>query len=336
VHDTGCGLTEEQQHRLFQPFTQADSSVTRRFGGTGLGLSLARRLAQALGGEVVLTESKFGEGSTFVITIDTGSLEGVAIVKGLTRADLDRSKQVVSDWFVANKKLEGVRVLLVEDGPDNQALMSHFLRISGANVEGAVNGIQAIEKAESGHFDVILMDIQMPILDGYEATKRLCAKGYQSPIVALTAHAMRGERERCLAAGCVDYISKPVRPGLLVEVVERITKKKVEIDLEECGRSLLADDKIVGPLVPIFVGNLPKRIAAIRSAQQRADYEEIANQAHQMAGAAGGYGFPKMGRAAAKIEAQAKDLVNPAILAKSIERFNCLCQEAVLGNPPFH
>lgn len=336
VKDTGCGINEDQQKRLFQPFSQADSSVTRQFGGSGLGLTLARKLAQTLGGDVVLTDSQAGKGSTFTISVDTGSLKGVSMLKGLTKADLDRSEEAVSDWFVANQRLAGIRVLLVEDGPDNQALMTHFLSASGACVEGAVNGAEAIEKAQVGSFDIILMDIQMPVLDGYEATRRLRAKGYKSPIVALTAHAMQGERERCLAAGCVDYMSKPVKPPLLIEVVERAIKKKDLKSFEMSGNLEVAYDKVVEPYVAQFVGNLPQRVAALLSAKAQQDYREIENQAHQMAGAAQGYGFPKIGRVAAKIEALARARASIPDLARTIEKFNSLCEAAVRGTPPLH
>lgn len=224
VTDTGCGLTLEQQGRLFQPFSQADTTVTRRFGGTGLGLTLARRLAELLGGDVVLTASEAGKGSTFTVNLDPGPLDGVPMLKGLTKTDLDKRAEPVTDWFTGNDRLAGLRILLVEDGPDNQMLMEHFLVASGAKVDIASNGLEGTEMAKAAAYDVVLMDIQMPVLDGYEATKRLRAAGFEAPIVALTAHSMRGERERCIAAGCVDYVSKPVKPGVLVSIVERAAK----------------------------------------------------------------------------------------------------------------
>ncbi|HYX37288.1 MAG TPA: chemotaxis protein CheB [Oligoflexus sp.] len=227
VKDTGCGLSPEQQGRLFRPFSQADSSVTRKFGGTGLGLTLARRLAEALGGDVTLTESRLGQGSTFTFHLDPGPLDGVTTLTGLTTASLENIKLAISDRFVSSQRLTGMRVLLVEDGPDNQALMTYFLQQSGAVVELAVNGLEALGKAQSSAYDVVLMDIQMPVLDGYEATRRLKAAGYQTPIVSLTAHAMSGEREKCLSAGCSDYLSKPVKANVLIDVVARLANKKV-------------------------------------------------------------------------------------------------------------
>lgn len=336
VQDTGCGLAPDQQDRLFRPFSQADSSVTRRYGGTGLGLVLARRLAEALGGDVQLTGSKVGEGSTFTFRLDPGALEGIPMLKGVTKTDLKVSKHAPQDLFIPNKKLQDLRILLVEDGADNQILMAHVLETSGARVASAVNGAEALKMASENQYDLVLMDMQMPILDGYEATKQLLAKGYSTPIVALTANAMRGERETCLAAGCVEYISKPVKANVLVDTVAKFAKKKDLTFPEVSQRSELYDDPIVGPLVGQFVQNLPKRVAALRDAERRADWPAISNLAHQLAGSSGGYGFSEMGKEAARIEAYAKNRVNTQVLAKSIARFGSLCDAAVRGNLTEH
>jgi two-component system CheB/CheR fusion protein len=329
VTDTGCGLSLDQTQRLFQPFSQADNSVTRRFGGTGLGLMLARRLAEALGGDVMLTESQVGKGSTFTITIDPGPLDGVAMLKGLTKASLEHRQEAITDWFSANQKLAGVRVLLVEDGPDNQALMSHFLGASGAIVELAANGAEAVQKAQAGIHDLVLMDIQMPILDGYEATRVLKKAGYKTPVVALTAHAMRGEREKCLAAGCVDYIPKPVKPRVLIEVVARLSKKGARTPAEATGKSSLAEDPFIGPLVSRFLENLPLRMADLHQAEHDQNWPKVADLAHQMAGAAGGYGFPELGRAAAAIEAEARSQPSRRALGPLLEAFDAICERAM-------
>jgi two-component system CheB/CheR fusion protein len=336
VTDTGPGLSANQQSRLFQAFSQADSSVTRRFGGTGLGLVLARRLANALGGNVALTTSQVEKGSTFTITLDPGFLAGVPLLDGLISKDLEPKELQTSDWFAGNQKLFGLKLLLVEDGADNQLLISRFLTVSGADVDVAENGEIALEKIRAGNFDVVLMDIQMPVLDGYETMKRLKAEGCQTPIIALTAHAMQGEKEKCLAAGCVEYISKPVKPSALIDIVKEVSKKKDLEALESSGASLLADDPVVGPLVLGFVQNLPLRMEALQSAEQRSDWAEVANLAHQMSGSAGGYGFPELGKIAARIEMQAKDRRNPKALSQSIVAFQSLCNRAILNNHSTH
>lgn len=221
VSDTGCGLTPEQREQIFRAFGQADSSVTRKYGGTGLGLNLSRRLAEALGGTVELSTSHANEGSTFTITINPGPMDGVKMLSGITSADVHPHADIAGETVKASNRLDGVHVLLAEDSEDNSELMTHFLKLSGAQVDQVSNGAEAVKHALSGSYDLILMDIQMPVLDGYAASRHLREAGYNSPIIALTAHAMRGEREKCLAAGCIDYMSKPVKSSLLVEMVAK-------------------------------------------------------------------------------------------------------------------
>ncbi len=209
VADTGIGMTAEEQARLFQPFMQTDASTTRRFGGTGLGLTITRRLVEMLGG-MIHVESVPGKGSTFTVTIDPGPLTGVPMVAAPT----DMQPLPAAAAAVAPVRLD-CRVLLAEDGLDTQRLISFYLRKAGASVVLAENGQEARERAWEAEavgqpFAVVLMDMQMPVLDGYRATEALRQAGYRRPIIALTAHAMEGERERCLGAGCDDYLSKPM------------------------------------------------------------------------------------------------------------------------------
>ncbi|HYW79590.1 MAG TPA: ATP-binding protein, partial [Thermoguttaceae bacterium] len=221
VIDTGIGMTEEQIPRLFQPFTQADSSTTRRFGGTGLGLAISKRLAEMLGGELH-AESVPGKGSVFTATVATGSLQNVRWLENPEEAGpLDEQ----ADPAIPRKTptIKG-RVLLVEDGPDNQRLISCVLKKGGADIQVAENGLLAIESIEAANakgqpFDVILMDMQMPVMDGYAATQQLRSDGCTCPIIALTAHAMSGDRQKCLKAGCDDYLTKPIDRTVLLTTV---------------------------------------------------------------------------------------------------------------------
>lgn len=215
VTDQGVGITPDQAAKLFQPFIQADNSTTRKYGGTGLGLSLSRKLSHMLGGDVVLSESQPLKGSTFLITIDMGTLQGVKFVE---RVDSMQKKE--EPVKVEGALLSGIKVLLVEDSPDNQTLLTHFLTLAGALVQVADNGKEGVMHAMTDAYDVILMDIQMPVLDGYQATRQLRKHSYTKPILALTAHALKEERERCLAAGCDDHLTKPVnREELLKRIV---------------------------------------------------------------------------------------------------------------------
>ena len=226
VIDTGVGMTEEQVGRLFVPFQQADTSTTRKFGGTGLGLAISKRLAQSLGGDIVV-ESEFGRGSKFTVTVDTGPLEGVEFVEDPTEAKVSLTP---TNRHAVQGTLVNCRVLLAEDGPDNRRLISLLLRKAGVEVELVENGLAAHDlamnsQAEGTPFDVILMDMQMPIMDGYEATLRLREAGYAGPIIALTAHAMSTDREKCLHAGCDDHMAKPVdREGLISLISKYVSR----------------------------------------------------------------------------------------------------------------
>jgi PAS domain S-box-containing protein len=210
VQDTGIGMTSEEVSRLFKPFTQADASTARRFGGTGLGLAISKRLAEMLGGGIKV-ESWPNVGSTFTLAIDPGPLDGVPLLDGPPdQARAGRTPAAAA----ASARLAG-RVLLAEDGEDNRRLIRALLAKAGLEVDLAENGRVACEKAlqsrVEGHpYDLILMDIQMPEVDGYEATRRLRATGWCGPIIALTAHAMAADRLQCLEVGCDDYLGKPI------------------------------------------------------------------------------------------------------------------------------
>ncbi len=224
VRDTGVGMTPAQMALIFRPFSQADTSTTRRFGGTGLGLTISKRLAVMLGGDII-GRSRLGQGSTFLITVATGALQGVRMwdkVNEVMRAAAAEPSEVATN---SDTPLSG-RVLVAEDGPDNQRLIAFLLRRHGAVVEVAENGQVAVDMvgkaADAGEpFDCILMDMQMPVLDGYGATHQLRRSGCRIPIIALTAHAMRGDRERCLQAGCSDYLTKPIDRGQLLQTMAR-------------------------------------------------------------------------------------------------------------------
>ena len=217
VRDTGEGISAEQARKIFSPFTQADASTTRRFGGTGLGLALSKKLAHALGGDVVLLDSSPGRGSTFLITIDPGTSEEVLFKS----YDPESVSKVSSIFQRSDEKhdLKNIRILLVDDSPDNQALIKKLLRMANADVETASNGREGFEKALAGDFTLVLMDLQMPEMDGYEATRELRRRGYAKPIIALTAHAMKEERKKCLENGFDDHLTKPIDRRALIEVL---------------------------------------------------------------------------------------------------------------------
>ncbi|MEM7232273.1 MAG: ATP-binding protein [Planctomycetota bacterium] len=222
VVDTGIGMSPEQVSKLFQPFTQADASTTRKFGGTGLGLAISRRIAEHLGGDLTV-ESREGEGSGFHfwLTVDGHGTTLLHDEESLRTQAIDQKPKTVE----LPDQLDG-RVLVAEDGPDNQRLIQFFLRKLGIEPLIVENGLLAVEEFEAAAtkgepFDLVLMDMQMPVMDGYEATRQLRSRGYEIPILALTAHAMSGDRAKCVDAGCSDYLTKPLNKQLLLETLAR-------------------------------------------------------------------------------------------------------------------
>jgi signal transduction histidine kinase/CheY-like chemotaxis protein len=220
VSDTGPGIAEHHWHRLFNPFSQADSSTTRIFGGTGLGLALSRDLARALGGDLVLMKSEVGAGSTFQITIDAGETSTTQL-SPLTGLDAGRPLSFGSD------RLHGLRILLAEDSDDNRFLIRRCLESNGAQVTAVENGKEAVEEAMSGSCDIVLMDIQMPVLDGCSAAKELRRLGYRKPILALTAHALKEAPAKTAEAGCDEHLTKPIDAAVLVESIARFADPRV-------------------------------------------------------------------------------------------------------------
>ncbi|MCA9289854.1 MAG: response regulator [Phycisphaerales bacterium] len=221
VIDTGIGMSDSQIRSVFEPFRQADVSTTRRYGGTGLGLAISRRLTELIGGDLDV-ESRRGEGTTFTLTIPTGPIDHVAMIDPTTDAVIERTP----DSSETTDLRIDARILLAEDGPDNQRLISFVLERAGATVDIAADGEEACAMAaravERGRpYDVILMDMQMPVMDGYEASRSLRRSGYGGSIVALTAHAMSGDRQRCLDAGCDEYATKPIARERLIALIHR-------------------------------------------------------------------------------------------------------------------
>ncbi|MFO0916785.1 MAG: ATP-binding protein [Planctomycetaceae bacterium] len=227
VVDTGIGMSDQQLRNLFQPFTQADMTMTRQYGGTGLGLAISQRLARMLGGEITIS-TELGRGSCFTVTIDPGEIT-IPAHPTAPVATTPAPQQTPT----APQPLAGVRVLIVDDAPDNRRLLSFHINKFGG-FDTAENGDVAVQKVRAARnsqpFDVILMDMQMPVLDGYAATGVLRREGVQTPILALTAHAMVGDREKCLNAGCDDFLTKPIdRTQLLSTIIKYTTAPKPDL-----------------------------------------------------------------------------------------------------------
>jgi two-component system, chemotaxis family, CheB/CheR fusion protein len=219
VIDTGIGISPEKIGELFQPFSQADASTTRLHGGTGLGLAICRRLAKMFGGDITV-ESEPGLGSNFTLLVDCGPIEGVPCV--LPDLSKTRPLEPAEEEFHLS-----AHILVADDRRDIRFLATRLLQKSGATTITADNGREALEivqqRLQEGQpIDMILMDMQMPEMDGYEATRRLRQLGFDRPIIALTANAMQGDRERCVAAGCTDYLSKPLQAHTVLQMVSKL------------------------------------------------------------------------------------------------------------------
>ena len=218
VTDTGIGLSGDEISRLFQPFVQADSSTTRKYGGTGLGLAISRRLAEMLGGTIVV-DSTPRQGSTFTVTVDAGAVSPSSL---LFQIPSKSTKAPVSD--VKHIRLHG-HVLLAEDTLEIQALFKKHIVASGAQITVVENGQLALDAALANEYDLILMDMQMPVMGGLEAVTRLRERGYRKPIVALTANAMKEDQERCARAGCDGFLAKPVQREALIQMLSQFLQR---------------------------------------------------------------------------------------------------------------
>jgi CheY-like chemotaxis protein/nitrogen-specific signal transduction histidine kinase len=326
VVDSGVGIPADKIGKLFQAFVQADSSVTRKFGGTGLGLTLSRNFARALGGDVTV-QSTLGKGSTFTATIDTGSLAGVRMLdpNEFARVEEDVSADAQGGWEFPRK-----RILVVDDGPENRELVSLVLAEAGLAVEEAENGQIAVDMAARTAYDAIVMDMSMPVMDGQTATKLLRGRGLKTPIIALTAHAMKGFEQEILAAGCTGYVTKPIDIDLLLgtlakylggQRVQGAAPKRVapaasaavpelrEVVPSAGGApvvSRFANHPRLRTAVRRFAERLDEQLVAMEAARGAGDFKDLAALAHWLRGAGGTVGYDDFTAPARDLESLAK------------------------------
>lgn len=291
VVDTGIGLSEDQMLEIFNPFTQADASTTRQYGGTGLGLHLSKQLAKKLGGNITV-KSTFGVGSCFSLTVTTGKVD-----KNELLLYLPVSKQVSTQVIIdeSHAQVFGV-VLLAEDNTDNQRLVSMFLKKIGADVVVVNNGKEAIEKTIGNNFDLILMDMQMPVMNGIDATIRLREMNYKKPIVALTANAMKEDVDACYKAGCDDFIQKPISQQKFKDTIIKLLKPARETHESHTPliSSLLIDEPDMADLIENFVNKLPSYIDNLVKNSDASNWDEVSRFTHDLKGTSGNYGFKEL------------------------------------------
>lgn len=322
VEDTGIGIRPEHLEKIFLPFDQADNSITRKYGGTGLGLAISRHIVNELGGEISV-ESELGRGSVFRATMDSGSLEGVAFTSEPVNETFNpQSGRHATKSAV--RTLPRLRVLLVEDGETNRDLVSLVLTQAGASVECAENGQIGIQLAMFEQFDLILMDMQMPVMDGYTATAKLRSLGFNIPILALTAHAMRGDEEKCLKAGCSGYITKPIQIDEMIEVILKHVNNadwsdgtpKVMPAKESPSSSGMSQWTPIRSSLPVeipafrkivddFAVKIVAKFAEMQAAYANGDWNSLAKLAHWLKGSGGTVGFDCFTRPSSKLEQQA-------------------------------
>ncbi|MGA7178786.1 MAG: ATP-binding protein [Thiobacillaceae bacterium] len=320
VTDSGIGIAADKLDSVFEPFTQAESSITRRFGGTGLGLTISRRFARAMGGNISV-KSVPGKGSTFTVSLPAGPIEQVRL---LTPEEITQQQTADALSGGASWRLPKVRVLIVDDGEENRELVRLVLEEAGALTEQAENGRIAVEKVLARDYDLILMDLQMPEMDGETATRLLRSRGVHTPIIALTAHAMKGFEQEILAAGFTAYLTKPIDLDKLMDTVAHLAggeqiapslnkSAALPITTYKAGSvprapvvSRLAGNPRLRPAVDKFIDRLGGQLDAMEQAWKAQDYKALAELAHWLKGAGGTVGFDAFTEPAKTLEQLAK------------------------------
>jgi CheY-like chemotaxis protein len=326
VCDTGIGIPSEKLSRVFERFTQADSSTTRRFGGSGLGLTISRRLVELMGGRIWV-ESGVGKGSVFSFAVP------FEIWPATNRPTL------VTVCVDPEAQLPALRILLAEDSADNCTITMAYLEDTPYQVEIAETGAIAFEKFTAGHYDLVLMDRQMPVMDGLTATRSIRAweqtnNRPPTPIIALTASALKGDREMCLAAGCTAFLTKPIKQEVLLRAIKERFLIAPPIVKEKNGRTDAAiarmTDKIADK-IPAYLQNCRQNADLMLDALDRVDFETVTFLAHQMSGSGGMFGFQEITDIGAALEQAARSADSDASRKRVTELFSCLDRIATIS-----
>ena len=296
VADTGIGIPPDQLESIFEAFTQADVSTSRKYGGTGLGLAISRRLVDLMNGRIWVRNNS-GPGATFYFTAALG-------VHG---AESSPEKIAAAPEPLPAHPLASLCILVVDDSEDNRFLVSQYLKNSGCPLDFAENGQIAVDKLCAGSYDLVFMDLQMPVMDGYEATRRIRAWEREHgrppiPILALTASALESEGNRAIEAGCTEWIRKPVRLAAFRAVVQKYAGRTVAASSDTA-------EARVSALAPEYLNHRRQDVRTILSALENSDFNAIRSLGHKMSGTGASYGFPRISEIGAALEtaAGAKD-----------------------------
>jgi CheY-like chemotaxis protein/HPt (histidine-containing phosphotransfer) domain-containing protein/anti-sigma regulatory factor (Ser/Thr protein kinase) len=345
VEDTGIGITPEFQQKMFDSFVQEDMGTSRKYGGMGLGLAIAKRFAELLGGELTLTSEK-GKGSAFSLVIPAGV--------DLAAQPLLNRQEIIDDIITDISKTKQGNfsgcVLVAEDVKSNQMLMKFLLDRVGLKVTIAENGAEAVNKALGQKFDLIFMDIQMPQVDGYEATRTLRSKGIKTPIVALTAGAMEGDDKKCIDAGCNDYLSKPVVLSKLIETLSKYLENNVlhkdgvstaRHDNDKVNENYLSqmdipdnegiidwaqvaacglDEQSMKEIIPTYMNDNKEHLRGLITAVKTSNAKDVQSHAHAIKGAGRNLGVARLSELAGQLQTMAlkEDLSEAEELLKDI------------------
>jgi len=297
VKDTGVGMDEAALSKIFRPFSQADATTTRRFGGTGLGLTISRNLAQKLGGNLTC-ESEQGAGSSFILDIHCEIPKNTKMLNSLQDYRGNSPESEVEQWH--NVKLDG-KILLAEDSQDNQRLIEMYIKKTGACLDIVDNGQLAVERGLSDEYDLILMDMQMPVMDGIEAIAKLRAAGYTKPIISLTANAMQSDRERCIQAGADGYLAKPIEIDRFYQALgECLSHAEVASEGRAALASIESSPEYLA-LVDRFEKNLPNTIEKLQTAVRQHNWALVDSLSHKLKGQGGNFGHPLISELSAAI-----------------------------------